>query len=285
MAPDGRTLYVTLAGENAVAVVDLNDRSVRGFIPTSRYPADVEVTPDGRRLVITNTNDSGAGPNPCGPLTPRPDCAGVDPETQYSGRMIKGSVQVVNVPGDRRALRRLTRQVKRNNQVRGRVKHRPVALAAIKHVFYVIKENRTYDQVFGDLPGGDGDPSLALFKDGSAPNHRDLARRFGLYDNFYADAEVSADGHNWITQANATDYVDKTWPFNYSPSPRSGRRGYDFEDAVGYPAELLPSDPSVSRSAAAQTVGYLWDNAWAHGVSYRDYGEYTNTDCTAPGVA
>jgi YVTN family beta-propeller protein len=285
VAPDGRTLYVALAGENALAVVDVGAREVQGFIPTSWYPADVEVTPDGRRLVITNTNDSGAGPNRCGPTSPLPECAGTDPETQYSGRMIKGSVQVVNVPRDARTLQAFTDQVRRNNQVRARTQPKPPALNAIKHVFYVIKENRTYDQVFGDLGIGNGDPTLTIFKDDSAPNQRELARRFGVYDNFYADAEVSADGHNWSTQANATDYVDKTWPFNYSPSRRNGQRAYDFEDpAAAYAAELLPSDPSVLRSAAAQTVGYLWDDAWANGRSYRDYGEYTQIpgDCSEP---
>src|SRR5207247_9622253 len=93
---------------------------------------------------------------------------------------------------------------------------KPATLDAIKHVIYVIKENRTYDQVFGDLPGGNGDPDLVLFGDESAPNHRELARRFVLFDNFYVDAEVSQDGHPWSTQAMATDYVDKVWPFDYA---------------------------------------------------------------------
>ena len=285
VAPDGRTLYVALAGENAVAVVGLDRRAVRGFIPTSWYPADVDVTPDGRALVVTNRNDSGAGPNPCGPMTPRTDCPPLDPERdttfrgaidpQYSGSMIKGSVQIVRVPRNRGRLRKLTRQVERNDQARARSLHKPAALNAIKHVIYVIKENRTYDQVLGDLRQGNGDPSLELFDERSAPNHHALARRFGVYDDFYADAEISADGHNWATQANASDYVEKTWPVNYSPRPRGAQRGYDFEDARAYPSEPLPSDPAVFRPAAAQTVGYLWDDAWSHGRSYRSYGEYT----------
>ena len=160
---------------------------------------------------------------------------------------------------------------------------KPPALDAIKHVFYVIKENRTYDQVLGDLPVGNGDPALTLFKEDSAPNHHALARRFGVFDNFYADAEVTAEGHNWATSANSTDYVDKTWPFDYSPARRGSQRGFDFGNAISYPAEFLPSDPSVFRSAASQTVGYLWDNAWAHGVSYRSYGEFTAAgDCSQP---
>ncbi|MEA2148346.1 MAG: hypothetical protein QOD69_176 [Solirubrobacteraceae bacterium] len=286
VAPDGDTLYVTEAGENAVAVVDLRDREVTGFIPTAWYPAAVSVTPDGRRLVMTNTNASGAGPNPCGGLQPpahAPACTGADRDAQYSGSMIKGSVQVVDVP-NAAELRRDTQQVRRDNQAVARARTAPRQLGAIEHVIYVIRENRTYDQVFGDLPTGNGDPSLTLFQDDAAPNARALAQRYGLFDNFYADAEVSADGHNWITQAGATDYVDKTWPINYSPSPRSRERSYDFEDVpLGqlFATEPLRGDPSIPRSAAAQTGGYLWDNAFAHGVRFRDYGEYTQTDCTA----
>jgi YVTN family beta-propeller protein len=294
VSPDGRTLFVALGGENAVAVVDLDQRRTVGFIPTAWYPTAVSVTPDGRQLVIVNTNASGAGPNPCGGLTPLEDCPPPDPDTdrpggqdsQYSGSMIKGSVQIVDVPRTAGALRALTRQVELNNQVSARDRAKPAGAAAIRHVIYVIKENRTYDQVFGDLPKGNGDPSLNLFKDDSAPNHRALAQRFALFDNFYADAEVSADGHNWSTQAAASDYVDKTWPINYSPSTRSRQRAYDFEDvplAQQFPTEPLLGDPTVTRSAAAQTGGYLWDNAYRNGVSYRDYGEYTATDCTGDG--
>jgi YVTN family beta-propeller protein len=303
VSPDGRTLYVAEAGEDAVAVVDLDRRGTAGFVPTSWYPADVDVTPDGRRLVVTNANDSGAGPNPCGPTAAtHPGCPAKDPnrdeagrdsiDPQYSGSMIKGSLTVVDVPRSREALARATAQVRDDNQAPERAARAPRRVRdhdAIKHVIYVIKENRTYDQVFGDLPRGDGDPSLQLFGDESAPNHRELARRFTLLDNFYADAEVSADGHNWATQANATDYVDRTWPVNYSPFPRSRQRAYDFENvplAQQFASEPLASDPTVPRSAAAQTAGYLWDNAYDHGVSYRDYGEYTRSpgDCN-PNVA
>jgi phospholipase C len=163
----------------------------------------------------------------------------------------------------------------------------PRAASAINHVIYVIKENRTYDQVFGNLSKGNGDPRLNLFKDDSAPNIRTLARRFVTLDNFYADAEVSADGHNWSTQASATDYVDKTWPINYSPGLRSRQRSYDFEDvplARQFPTEPLAGDPSLARSAAAQTRGYLWDNAYEHGVSFRDYGEFTSSSNPCGGV-
>jgi YVTN family beta-propeller protein len=264
---NGRTLYVTEAGENAVAVVDLDSRSVKGFIPTSWYPADVKVTPDDKRIVVTNTNDSGAGPNTCGPTAPRAGCPSPAPnvdapgrlDSQYAGSMIKGSVSVIEVPTAGQ-LAGFTHQVESNNQVLPRRRPEPRSLGAIKHVIYVIKENSTYDQIFGSLGKGNGDPSLNLFGDDSAPNIRSLARRFVTLDNFFADAEVSADGHNWSTQASATDYVDKTWPVNYSPGIRSGQRSYDFEDvplARQFVTEPLAGDPTLTRSAAAQTRGYL----------------------------
>ncbi len=299
VSSDGGTLYVADAGEDAVAVVDLATRTVRGFIPTGWYPADVKVTPDGHRLVIVNTNGTGAGPNPCGPFSPLPaiDCPppGIQylpgySENQYAGTMIRGSVQVVDLPASAQALRlqlaAWTAQVLRNNHASERVQPAPAALSPIRHVIYVIKENRTYDQVFGSLGKGNGDPRLTIFGDDSAPNHRALASRFALLDNFYVDAEVSQDGHPWSTQATATDYVDKTWPFDYA---WAYFRTYSSEFvplAQQFPSEPLASDPSVPRSASAATAGYLWDDAYAHGVSFRDYGEATPwndpTNCHSP---
>jgi YVTN family beta-propeller protein len=300
VSPDGRTLYVALAGENAVAVVDLVHRRTAGFIPTSWSPADVDAVQRGpfagRRIVVTNTNGAGSGPNPCGPRSPRagcdqappPDDPGTEGEAGQVKTMVKGSLSVITPPRTAAALRRQTSIVQRNNQFRARRKPKPAFLRAIKHVIYVIKENRTYDQVLGDLGKGNGDRSLTLFGVDSAPNQHDLANRFVLFDNFFADAEVSADGHSWATQAGATDYVEKTWPITYSPAPRRRQRVFDFTDVPfgqTFASEPLASDPDVHRSAAAPTGGYLWDNAWAQGVSFRDYGEYTQgpASCTAGG--
>ena len=286
VGPDGRTLYVAEAGENAIAVVDLPHRRVRGFIPTAWYPADVKVAPGGHRLVVVNTNGFGAGPNPCGPFSPllAQGCGtGIQYlpgyyENQYAGTMIRGSVQVIDLrdqQGFAHRLRRWTAKVRRNNHVGERPVQKPASVAAIRHVIYIIKENRTYDQVFGDIAKGNGDPSLTLFHDGSAPNQRALARRFTLLDNFYVDAEVSQDGHPWSTQATATDYVDKIWPFDYA---WAYYRSYDSEFvplAQQFASEPLAGDPTVPRSAAAATIGYLWDDAYRNGVSFRDYGEGT----------
>jgi YVTN family beta-propeller protein len=286
VSPDGQTLYVALSGEDAVAVVDLDRRRTLGFIPTGWYPSDVVVTPDGRQLVVTNTNGLGAGPNRCGgvlnPLPPG-SCNG----DQYVGSMIRGTVERIRVPTQRQ-LDSLSDVVRDNNRAAERAERKPSWLDAIKHVIYIIKENRTYDQVFGNLPRGNGDPALDLFKDDSAPNHRELARRFTLLDNNFVDAEVSADGHPWSVQGVATDYVDKTWPFDYAPA---FYRSYNSEFvplAQQFASEPLATDPSVPRSAAAATAGYIWDDAYDNGVSFRDYGEGTPeddpTNCTSGAV-
>ena len=132
---------------------------------------------------------------------------------------------------------------------------RPGRPSPIEHVIYIIKENRTYDQVFGKIGKGNGDPSLTLFDESAAPNHYKLAREFVLFDNFYVNADVSADGHNWSTAAIAPDFVQKLWPSNY------GRRlkYYGFEGSE--PANLPPA-------------GYLWTNALAAGLTVRNYGEW-----------
>ncbi len=287
VSPDGRTLYVALAGENAIAVVDLDSRKTEGFIPTGWYPSDVAVTPNGRSLLVINTNGSGAGPNRCGgvlnPLPPD-SCTG----DQYVGSMIRGSVEQIPVPENHGQLVKWTNQVRDNDRADARSERKPKWLDGITHVIYVIKENRTYDQVFGSLGRGNGDPAIDLFGDDSAPNHRELARRFSVLDNAYADAEVSADGHPWSVQGIATDYVDKTWPFDYAAA---FYRSYNSEFVPlvqQFPSEPLASDPSVPRPAAAATAGYIWDNAFDHGVSFRDYGEATPwddpTNCTSGAV-
>ena len=129
----------------------------------------------------------------------------------------------------------------------------------IKYVFYVIKENRTYDQVLGDMPGGNGDPDLVLFGSEITPNQHALAEEFVLLDNFYVDSEVSADGHNWTVGAYATDYLEKTWPTSYG-----GRGGT-------YPGE-------GNREIANNRDGFVWDFCKRYGVSFRTYGEFTSGD-------
>ncbi len=284
VSPDGTRVYVALGGENAIQVIDVRSRRSLGFIPTAWYPTDVDVTPDGRDIVATNLNGTTSGPNPCGPRSPLPQCAdtvspNIHQDTESVKSMVKGSLDVIPVPTQSQ-LRGYTANVRSYDHVRRHPSRKPKFLDRIKHVIYVIKENRTYDQVLGDLGKGNGDPGLTLFRSDSAPNHHALASRFTLFDNFYTDAQVSADGHNWITHADVTDYVEKLWPFVYSQGERSNQRAYDFE-AVNpnrvFASEPLSFDSSVKRPAAAPTEGYIWDDAYRHGVSYRIYGEFTQS--------
>ncbi|MDQ6672332.1 MAG: bifunctional YncE family protein/alkaline phosphatase family protein [Chloroflexota bacterium] len=276
LAINGDLLYVANAGNNDIAVVHLGTPDeVRGLIPTAWYPTALAVAADGRELYVVNAKGLGAGPN--AQAGPNPYRQGT-PASQYVASMAVGSLSIVGVP-NQSDLDRYTRQVVANNgfderaQVRVGaqpsaqvVPRRPGDPSPIKHVIYVIRENRTFDQVLGSLGKGNGDASLNLFDDASAPNTRELARRFVTLDNFYADAEVSADGWNWSTAAEANTYVQKNWPANYS----SGRnRPYDFEGG-----NLATAPGPVPENA------YLWDRLENQGVAYRNYGFWT----TGPGA-
>ncbi|WP_051317003.1 bifunctional YncE family protein/alkaline phosphatase family protein [Ectobacillus panaciterrae] len=251
ISSDGNTLYVTNGGNNDVAVIDLKRGEVKGLIPTAWYPSGV-YSYDGK-LMVLNAKGLGAGSNR---------------EGQYIGNMMKGTMSFINVP-DEQQLKKYTKQVEKNNEI-----YKPTGFSAsdkfpiprfenqespIKHVIYIIKENRTYDQVFGDMGKGNGDPSLTVFGKEITPNIHKLANQFVLLDNFYANAEISAQGHNWSTAAQANDYVEKNWLANYS-----GRnRGYDFEG---------------DNTAAYPKAGFLWNNAARSGVSFRSYGEFVSYD-------
>lgn len=283
LAPDGRTLYVANSGDNDVAVVSLPAGRVTGAIPTGWYATSVAVAPDGRTLYATSGKGLGAGPNPNGPnpytdalLNHTPGWWG-----QYVGMMITGTLSTVAVP-DRATLARYTARVRDNDgfgagdTVRGAWsgRHNPVPVrvgepSPITHVIYVVRENRTFDQEFGSLGKGNGDPSLNLFGEESAPNSRALERRFVTLDNFYANAEVSAQGWNWSVGANSNPYVEQTWPGNYS-----GRNHpYDYEG--GNVATAMNTDPLDS---------YIWDRLADAGVSFRNYGFYETDNHLNTGV-
>jgi YVTN family beta-propeller protein len=266
LSPDEKTLYIANADNNNVAIVDVAKRGkseVEGFIPTGWYPTSVRVSRDGKRIFVANGKGVASEANPRGPQPTKPR----DKDTQYIGAMLKGTVSLIDLPNKTR-LANLTRRVYVNSPYtdellkaarapRGKTAI-PVRIgdpSPIKHVIYVIKENRTYDQVLGDMPEGNGDPNLTLFGEEVTPNQHALAREFVLLDNFYVDAEVSADGHNWSMGAYATDYVEKTWPTNYSRRGRS----YDYEG---------------SKKISRPTRGYIWDYCAAAKISYRSYGEF-----------
>jgi YVTN family beta-propeller protein len=275
LTPDEKTLFVANADNNNVAVFDVStsgrSRSL-GFIPVGWYPTSVRVTPDGRHLLVSNGKGVISMANPNGPQPGRK--SRVETLPQYIAELLQGTLSVIDLPPSRNDLENQlvadTAQAYRCSPLKPdttvsatRPKDNPVPLtpgdpSPIKYCFYVIKENRTYDQVLGDLPQGNGDSNLCLFPDNVTPNHHQLAREFVLLDNFYANAEISADGHEWTMGAYATDFVEKMWPLQY---------GHNRNGKYNYPAEgVFPM--------ATPTGGYLWDRAAEAGVSYRSYGEF-----------
>ncbi|MGZ4489891.1 MAG: alkaline phosphatase family protein [Nocardioidaceae bacterium] len=262
LSPDGSSLYVSNSGNNDVAVLDAATGAVRGTIPTAWYPTGVVATKD--KLLVANAKGLGAGPND-GPGHPDPTSPTPTSPDQYSGSMMKGTLSTVPLPLSGSRLASYTQTVRSNDGF-----DRPASgsdgAPAIKHVIYVVQENRTYDQVFGSLGKGNGDPSLNLFGQDSAPNQRALERRFVTLDNFYANAEVSAQGWNWSVAANSNPYAEALWPSNYS-----GRGG-------SYPSET--NDPAIAPNKAGQD-SYIWQRLDQAGISYRNYGFYVKDDNTA----
>jgi YVTN family beta-propeller protein len=264
VSTDGGTLYVANSGNNDVAVVRLGGGSgqgaVAGLIPTGWYPTGVAVNPSGSKLYVVSAKGLGAGPNPDGPVPTR------DPESspdQYIGSMINGMLSTIDVP-DADQLANYTRQVAAND---GFPRHDEGGGAAaavltgrgspIKHVIYIVNENRTYDQVLGDLGRGNGDPKLTLFGWDVAPNHHELAKRFTTLDNLYAAGEVSDDGWEWSTAANANTLDQKTMPTLY------GGRGYFYVGEGG----TLAGAPGVNPNHS-----YIWNELDALQIGYRNYG-------------
>lgn len=274
LSPDEKTLFVANANINAIAVFDVSEighsRSL-GFIPSGWYPTSVRVTPDGRRLLITNGKGNTAFANPKGP-EPIPGHKDEAGNSQYIAGMFKGTLSIVELPPQPRFAEQMaawTADVLKCTPLRAdssvvltRPEGNPIPgrvgeSSPITHCIYIIKENRTYDQVFGDVKEGNGDPALCLFPERVTPNLHRLARQFVLLDNFYADAEVSAGGHEWSMGAYASDFVEKTWRLNY-----------------GHPKSKFPYPSEGVFKIAAPASGYIWDRAKDAGVSYRSYGEF-----------
>ncbi len=270
LSPDEKTLYIANADNNNIAIVDVSKRGaskVKGFIPTGWYPTSVRASKLAKHIFVANGKGTASAANPKGPQ-PKPGMSRADnKDVQYIGSMLKGTVSLIDIPTTDK-LAQLTKQTYANSPYtdellkQARAPKSGTAIptnvggaSPLKHVIYIVKENRTYDQVLGDMSEGNGDPNLCLFPEEVTPNQHALAREFVLLDNFYVDSEVSADGHNWSMAAYATDYVEKTWPTNYSARGRT----YDYEG---------------SKKAARPTKGYIWDYCKAAGVSYRSYGEF-----------
>ena len=269
LSEDESRLYVANADNNCLAVFDVTQpgksRSL-GFIPTDWYPTSVKVS--HHTLWVTNGKGGRSLPNPKGP---NPYVKRTD-STQYIASLFKGTLSIIPEPDDEE-LQVYSRVTLNNSPYNKQIESlangapgNPIPRkrgtgSPIRHVFYVIKENRTYDQMLGDMKEGNGDSTLCLFPLRVTPNHHALAREFVLLDNFYVNAEVSADGHNWSMAAYANDYVEKTWPTSYG-----GRGGtYDYEG---------------SRKIAFPKDGFIWDYCRRAGISYRSYGEFVDNGKT-----
>jgi YVTN family beta-propeller protein len=254
---DGSRLFVAEADNNAVAVFDVATGKLLGRIPVEWYPSALAL--DGDDLVVVSAKGRGSRANP---NRDQPNKKKPTESPDYTLGQLDGTLMRIPALIAKPKLSSLTKRVAHANgwdATRGATRYPP-----FKHVIYIIKENRTYDQVFGDMKEGDGDPSLLFFGETVSPNHHALARRFGLFDRFFTNAEVSAQGHNWSTAAYATDYLEKTIP---AVDNERGRT-YDYEGANR--ERMVDDDDDV----AAPAGGYLWDMAVRKHVSLRNYGEF-----------
>ena len=273
---DGNRLFIADASLDAVEVLDVSavahgpapdtvSWGPLGFIPADWYPSALAV--QGDDLLIATAKGQGAGPNK---VMGKTAWEIKHHDHPYIPTLLRGSIARLNIPSTLGKLEELTRIVEHDNLLHN--DPGTIQFAAgknpIKHVIYVIKENRTYDQVLGDLKVGDGDPSLTLYGADITPNEHKLALQFGVLDNFYDSGEVSGDGHLWSTAAITSDYNEKTWQIAY----RGKERTYDFQGTVAGEYPLDQKQPDIDDPA----TGFLWDNVAHHGLSYRDYGEYVN---------
>ncbi|MDO8993908.1 MAG: beta-propeller fold lactonase family protein, partial [Daejeonella sp.] len=280
LSKDGRSLYIANADNNCLAVFNVSQKGKsvsKGFIPVGWYPTNVRVI--GSKIFVSNGKGFSSFANPLGPQPVRTDVKseshrGELPQAnnrlQYIGSLMKGTMSVIDEPSAA-DLEVYSKNVFMNTpynkdkeliadgEAGNPIPKKVGDPSPIKYVFYIIKENRTYDQVFGDIKEGNGDSTLTLFGEKYTPNQHKLAREYVLLDNFYVDAEVSADGHNWSLGAYATDFLEKTWPTSY------GRRGGQ-NDGLG------------RRTVANNKDGFIWDMCKRHGVSFRTYGVFADKD-------
>jgi YVTN family beta-propeller protein len=268
LSADGNRLFVAEADNNAIAVFDLSPiasdidsatgtDALAGRIPVGWYPSAIALV--GADLIVVNGKGRGTAPNPghWQPGQPKP------PQSpDFTLGQTNGTLTILPSANAGADLADLSNRVTRANGWDGT--KRSERYPPFEHVVYIVKENRTYDQVLGDLPQADGDPSLVLFPRPISPNHHALAERFGIFDRFFVNADVTPDGHSWSMAAYVTDYVEKTLPFVYSSRGRS----YDYE---GWNRGALPAE-----DVAEPSNGYLWNLADRAGITYRNYGEFVD---------
>jgi YVTN family beta-propeller protein len=274
--PIKKTLFIANADNNCLAVFDVSNpgKSIsKGFIPVGWYPTNIKFIQ--HKIWVTNGKGNTSLANPYGP---RPIKNGEEvilhgadinapKEVQYIGSMFKGTMSVIPSPSAKdqvvysKAVYRNASYTPNKSELADKdAPGFPIPMkmgqkSPIKYVFYVIKENRTYDQVLSDVKGGNGDTTLLLFGRKYTPNQHAIAEKFVLLDNFYVDSEVSADGHMWSMGAYATDYMEKSWPTSYG-----GKGGGIYGDA--------------EKNVVLNKNGFIWDECNRFGVSFRTYGEF-----------
>jgi DNA-binding beta-propeller fold protein YncE len=288
LSPDHKRLYVAESGINAVAVIRVADFKVLGHIPTGWFPSKLEVSRDGKHLIIANAKGFGSGPNGGENYEP-------GPEGSYIGSLMKGTVQVLEIPNDRR-LREMTRQVISNNfhmvpaddALFGQRADNPVPMypgekkSPIKHIVFISKENRTYDEVFGQVEKGKGDASLARYGRNSTffnrdrsdsvanitvmPNHLELARQFAMSDNFYVDSDVSADGHRWLVNTYPNQWCETATAASYG-----GNRSFR-EDSKAPGVFAMNGAAGAIYPEDYNEAGSLWDHLERNRVDFYNFG-------------
>ncbi len=288
LSPDQKQLYVAESGINAIAVINVETFEVLGHIPTAWFPAKVEVSPNGKQLIIANAKGFGSGPNG-GKTFERGD------EGSYIGSLMKGSLQIVDIP-DKEQLKKMTQQVISNNFLFAKAddirfkerENNPIPLypdqkeSPIKHIVFISKENRTYDEIFGQLKNANGDESLARYGINASftnrdktdsvanatimPNHLNIAHQFAISDNFYVDSDVSADGHRWLANTYPNEWCETSTPASYG-----GNRNFKADSKApgvfamnGAAGAVYPEDYNEA--------GSMWDHLARHQVGFYNFG-------------
>jgi DNA-binding beta-propeller fold protein YncE len=269
VSPDEKVLVIANADNNNLAVFDmqvLGKSKSLGFIPVGWYPTSVRFAKDGQSILVANGKGLASRDNVKGPNPLQEPSASV---REYIGGLFKGTLSFIPTPSPEQMIEwtkdvysasplRQDEQPNHNERaVRSAIPAKVGDPSPIKHCFYIIKENRTYDQILGDIAKGNGESSLCIFPEAVTPNHHALVNEFVLLDNFYVESEVSADGHEWSMAAYATDFVERLWPLNY----RGGRKKIGYTSEGGY-------------DIAVPSSGYIWDKCAQANVSYFSFGEF-----------
>jgi len=283
-SPDNKNVFVAEAGLNAIGIIDADELVVKGHIPVGWFPSKVKVSPDGKKLIVANAKGYGSGPNGGNSFK-------AGPEGSYIGSLMKGTLSVLEIPRDIE-LDKYTNKVINNNfrfeRYTGQDSVSPIPQfpgefeSPIKHIVFISKENRTYDEVFGQIAKGKGESRLARYgKDVSMkkksgdpsmtgltimPNHLKLAAEFSTSDNFYVDADVSADGHRWLVCTYPNQWVEVNSPLSYG----GGRSSTTTSEAPGSLA--IENASGAIYPEDYNEAGSLWDNLGRHNIDFFNFG-------------